>query len=232
MPDDVDNSGFQGFAGRTRLFPLPNVVLFPHVVQALHIFEPRYRELTQAALDGDQLMTIAVLAPGWESNYEGRPALQPAACLARIATHHRLPDGRFNLLLLGLKRVRLLEELPALHSFREALVEVKEDEYPLPGAAERQRIQRRLLEGFRSALPLLPEMQEQVEQFLSSDVSLGILTDILGYSLPLSLAEKLLLLGESNVDRRAELLADYLARMKSGAKTDGKLAYPPEFSQN
>ncbi len=232
MSDDTDNLGFQGFAGRTRLFPLPNVVLFPHVVLALHIFEPRYRELTEAALAGDKLITMALLAPGWEPSYEGRPALQPMACLGRIATHHKLPDGRYNLLLMGLKRVRLLEEFPAEQSFREALVEVMEDEYPPLGAAGRQKIQRQLLDGFRRALPLLPDMQEQVEQFLGSDVSLGILTDILAYSLPLSLDEKLLLLGEANVDRRAAFLADYLTRMKGAGNSDSKLAYPPEFSQN
>ncbi len=232
MSHDADNTELPGFAGRTRLFPLPNVVLFPHVIQALHIFEPRYRELTEAALASDKLITMALLAPGWEPSYEGRPALQPMACLGRIATHHKLPDGRYNLLLMGLKRVRLLEEFPAEQSFREALVEVMEDEYPPLGAAGRQKIQRQLLDGFRRALPLLPDMQEQVEQFLGSDVSLGILTDILAYSLPLSLDEKLLLLGEANVDRRAAFLADYLTRMKGAGNSDSKLAYPPEFSQN
>jgi uncharacterized protein len=232
MSSDSDPSEFQGFAGRTRVFPLPNVVLFPHVIQALHIFEPRYREMTEDALAGDKLITMALLAPGWEPNYEGRPALQPVACLGRIATHHVLPDGRYNLLLLGLKRVRVLEELPAEHSFREALVQVIDDEYPPQGAAERQRIQRQLMDGFRRALPLLPDMQEQVEQFVSSDVSLGILTDILAYSLPLSLDEKLLLLREANVDRRAAQLADYMLRMKGGNEPGSSRAYPPEFSQN
>jgi len=231
MSSDSDIPSFHGFAGRTRLFPLPNVVLFPHVIQALHIFEPRYRQLTEDALAGDKLITMALLAPGWEPHYEGRPSLQPVACLGRIATHHALPDGRFNLLLLGLKRVRLLEELPAERAFREALVQIIDDEYPENGAAARQRVQRQLLDGFRQALPLLPDMQEQVEQFVSSDVSLGILTDILAYSLPLTLDEKLLLLGEANVDRRAAFLADYLSRMKNG-EPENRHNFPPQFSQN
>ncbi len=160
--------------------------------------------------------------------------METIACLGRIATHHQLPDGRYNLLLLGLKRVRILEELPPENAFREALVQVVEDEYPAAGAEHRVRIQKKLLEGFRRVLPLLPDMHEQVEQSLSSDASLGILTDILAYSLPLKLDEKLLLLGEANVDRRATFLADYLTRL--GSPTDDsagkKPKFPPEFSQN
>lgn len=231
MSDELESTGEKGFAGRARLFPLPNLVLYPHVVQALHIFEPRYRELTQDALAGDKLIAMALLAPGWETGYEGRPPLQPTACLGRIATFHELPDGRYNLLLLGLKRVQVVEELPPERSFREALVQIVEDEYPPQGAEARVRIQRQLLEGFRRALPLLPDMQEQVEQFTSSDTSLGILTDILAYSLPLSLDEKLLLLGEANVDRRAAFLADYLTRLGTPS-SDKKQKFPPEFSQN
>src|SRR5215469_8637081 len=86
------------FAGTVRLFPLPNLVLFPHVMQPLHIFEPRYRNLLEDALAADRLIAMALLEPGWESDYEGRPPLGTMACLGRVATHHRLPDGTYNLL--------------------------------------------------------------------------------------------------------------------------------------
>jgi ATP-dependent Lon protease len=231
MSDELESGDATGFAGRARLFPLPNLVLYPHVVQALHIFEPRYRELLRDALEGDKMIAMALLAPGWETGYEGRPPLQPVACLGRIATYHELSDGRYNVLLLGLKRIRIVEELPPERSFREALVQIIEDEYPQDGAEGRVRIQRKLLEGFRRVLPLLPDMQEQVEQFMSNDTSLGILTDILAYSLPLSLDEKLLLLGEANVDRRAAFLADHLTRLGTPSG-DKKPKFPPEFSQN
>src|SRR5271166_2451842 len=95
------------FSGVVRLFPLPNLVLFPHVMQPLHIFEPRYRCLLEDALATDRLVAMALLAPGWESDYEGRPTLCPMACLGRVTTYHRLEDGAYNLLLLGLQRVRL-----------------------------------------------------------------------------------------------------------------------------
>ena len=53
-------------AGMARLFPLPNMVLFPHVVQPLHVFEPRYRQMTADALAGDRLIAVTLLQPGWE----------------------------------------------------------------------------------------------------------------------------------------------------------------------
>src|SRR5690554_5796627 len=104
--DDLDFDVFN-FSGIARLFPLPNLVLFPHVMQPLHIFEPRYRAMMEEAIAGDQLIALAMLAPGWENQYEGRPPLLPMACLGRVATYQRLPDNRFNLLLLGLKRIKI-----------------------------------------------------------------------------------------------------------------------------
>ncbi|MCC7084863.1 MAG: LON peptidase substrate-binding domain-containing protein, partial [Pirellulales bacterium] len=63
-----DNFHFspETFAGTARLFPLPNLVMFPHVLQPLHIYEPRYRAMLEEALDDDKLIAMAMFAPGWE----------------------------------------------------------------------------------------------------------------------------------------------------------------------
>ena len=68
------------FSGVVRLFPLPNVVLFPHVMQPLQIFEPRYLELLDDALADDGLLAMALLEPGWESDYDGRPPIASTVC--------------------------------------------------------------------------------------------------------------------------------------------------------
>ena len=73
MSDDL--SPLTHFAGTARLFPLPNLVLFPHVMQPLHVFEPRYRQMTADALTGDRLIGLVLLKPGWEADYEGKPAV-------------------------------------------------------------------------------------------------------------------------------------------------------------
>jgi Lon protease-like protein len=93
------------------IFPLPDVVLFPRMVLPLHIFEPRYRKMVADALEGAKVIGMALLRPGWEDGYEGRPPVYERACAGLIEQCETLPDGRFNLVLRGLARVRIVEEL-------------------------------------------------------------------------------------------------------------------------
>src|SRR5262249_47808902 len=89
-----DQAALAGFNGLARRFPLPNLVLFPHVVQGLHIFEPRYRQLMTDALATDRTISIVLLRPGWEEEYDEKPAIEPVACLGRIVWHEKMSDGR------------------------------------------------------------------------------------------------------------------------------------------
>jgi Lon protease-like protein len=104
------------------VFPLPNVVLFPGVFLPLHIFEPRYRDMIGDALLGDRIIGLALLRPGWERDYEGRPPVYPIGCSGVITHFERLPDGRYNIVLRGLERFRILQEDHTL-SYRRAAVE-------------------------------------------------------------------------------------------------------------
>ena len=73
-----------------KVFPLPSVVLFPHTVLPLHIFEPRYRDLVRDALASDKVMALAQLEPGYEGSYAGRPRMRPMVCAGVIAWHEEL----------------------------------------------------------------------------------------------------------------------------------------------
>lgn len=92
------------------LFPLPDAVFFPATVFPLHVFEPRYREMTTDALEGARILVMALLRPGWEADYEGRPPILPVGCAAEIVHSHQLPDGRSYLTMRGLTRVRIEAE--------------------------------------------------------------------------------------------------------------------------
>ena len=92
------------------IFPLPNVVLFPNVFLPLHIFEPRYRQMVADALAGDRIIGMVLLRPGWEGNYEGRPPVYPIGCAGLITHAEPLTDGRYNIVLRGLEKFRILEE--------------------------------------------------------------------------------------------------------------------------
>ncbi len=224
LSDDLSFSP-ESFSGRVRLFPLPNLVVFPHVMQPLHIFEPRYRAMLEESLADDGLIAMVLLAPGWESDYEGRPPLRPTGCLCRVASHHQTAEGSYNVLVLGVRRIKIVRELPPQKSYREAEVELHDDAYPDERAVDRDRLQHQLLEAFKRILPKMPEAQEQLDQLLGAQIPLGMLSDIVAYTLDIDLQFKERLLGETCVDSRAEQLLEFLDRVR-------RMAFPPEFSVN
>ncbi len=101
------------------VFPLPNTVLFPDTVLPLHIFEPRYRRMIDDVSGGDGHLAIALLEPGFEEDYEGSPAFHRVGTLGRIENLEKLDNGRFNLHLVGLRRVEF-EEIPSPTPYRVA----------------------------------------------------------------------------------------------------------------
>jgi Lon protease-like protein len=130
--------------GALKVFPLPSAVLFPGTALPLHIFEPRYRALVRDCLATDRVMALADLAPGWEEDYEGRPPVMPIACAGVVVWQEELAEGRYNILLQGVSRVRLLEELPPKHAYRELRAQVI-SEAPYRGPLE-ELLRRMVLE--------------------------------------------------------------------------------------
>jgi uncharacterized protein len=105
------------------IFPLPNCVLLPGGLLPLHVFEPRYRDLTRDCLAGTQLMAVARLRPGYELAYYGRPPVYERCGVGRIICSEELPDGRYALRLRGVARIEIARELPVERSYR--IVEAK-----------------------------------------------------------------------------------------------------------
>lgn len=87
------------------VFPLPTVNLFPETTASYHIFEPRYVEMIQSVLEGDGLLAMGVLKPGYESEYYGAPDIFPVGCLGRVQSYEKLENGKYNIVLEGLFRV-------------------------------------------------------------------------------------------------------------------------------
>jgi Lon protease-like protein len=92
------------------LFPLSSVVLFPGCLAPLHIFELRYRQMTEAALEGERLIGMVTVRPDAHEEMEGDPPIYAVGCAGFLTDHERLPDGRYNLVLRGLKRFRIESE--------------------------------------------------------------------------------------------------------------------------
>jgi Lon protease-like protein len=104
------------------IFPLPNVVLFPNVFLPLHIFEPRYREMVADALASDRMIGMVLLRPGWEHEYDATPAVYSVGCTGVMTHADRLTDGRYNIVLRGIERFRIVEE-DHQRAYRRATVE-------------------------------------------------------------------------------------------------------------
>jgi len=114
------------------IFPLPNAALFPGAALPLHVFEPRYRELIRDALSGRRILAVARLLPGYEEQYEGRPPVHPVCGVGVIESHSERKDGRFDVSLRGLARVRIVSELPPLRSYRQVRAERLREPSPDP----------------------------------------------------------------------------------------------------
>ncbi|RUL84891.1 LON peptidase substrate-binding domain-containing protein [Tautonia sociabilis] len=222
----------RGFEGDCRLFPLPDVVLFPHCVLPLHIFEPRYRQMTEDALASDRLIAMVQIRDGADGNATADPPIDSVACLGRIFDHHRLEDGRYNLLLVGLKRVRLICELETDRLYRKARVEPLEDVYPDEPIEE---LRDELISLFRQTCHREGRVEPEIARLLEAPVPTGVLTDLLGHYLELSPALKRNFLAEYRVERRARslirLLREHLQALGRPSE-DGGIGFPPPFSRN
>jgi Lon protease-like protein len=99
------------------IFPLPNSVLFPDTVLPLHIFEPRYRQMVRDVSNAEGQIAIALLQSGFEDDYDGAPAFHRTGTVGRVEHMEELDNGRFNLHLVGLRRVDF-EEIPSPTAYR------------------------------------------------------------------------------------------------------------------
>ena len=203
-------------------------------MQPLHVFEQRYRDLLEDALAGDQLIAMAALAPAGRGTTRGGRRCIRWPALAGSPRHYRLADGTYNVLLLGLRRVKLVRELATARRFREAKVELCTDVYSACSPARRRALQQELRKALLQVLPTLPEAREQLDQLLGGDVPLGLLTDVVGYMLDIDIQCKQSLLAEVNVYRRVQLLLCHLSETVAelAANDAASLCFPPQFSAN
>lgn len=92
------------------IFPLDDIMLFPHASRPLHIFEPRYRQMVADALEGNRIIGMVMLRPGYEGEYEGNPPIYEIGTAGVIANVEELADGRYNIVLRGITKFRVASE--------------------------------------------------------------------------------------------------------------------------
>jgi Lon protease-like protein len=186
------------------IFPLPNLVFFPNTRLPLHIFEPRYRQMVADVLEADQRIGIVLLRPGWEADYYGVPAVHTCGTVGLIEQSVALEDGRYNLLLQGQNRFRILQEVSS-SPYRVARVVRQSDILPEPPEAHIYR--ESLAELSRQYLRYLPGQIPVPEIEM---VSLDSLTNALVMSLNFEIEVKQRLLEMDDVTERSEEVATEL----------------------
>ncbi len=192
------------------LFPLPNVVLFPHVFLPLHIFEPRYREMVRDALAGDRIIGMVLLRAGGGEEEADNPPVYPMGCAGLITHCERLADGRYNIVLRGLYKFSILAE-DRTRSYRRARVETIAEADDVEGLREGRRRLERLLTGTGSNLKLPGGMND------------ADLVNALSQYLEFDPVEKQALLERSGLVERCRALGDLLEMQSLAASGNFRL---------
>lgn len=208
------------------LFPLPNIVFFPHTRLPLHVFEPRYRQMVMDALESDQRFGIVLLRPGWESEYFGAPAVYDHGTVGTIEQAVPLDDGRYNIVVRGDARFRIVDEIPGV-PYRTARVVTDPD---LDRGLQEAYAKREWLAGIsKQYLHYLPD-QTAVPEI--ETVTLDALTNALIMSLNLDMEEKQKLLEERDVLARAEQVGTELASRIESLRFLAPFRMPGEPGRN
>jgi ATP-dependent Lon protease len=202
LPDDFD--------GLVRLFPLPELVVFPHAMQPLHIFEPRYCEMLNESLAADHLIAMSTLTGGIAATKQQAPPVASTVCLGKIISHAEVDGDRHNILLVGIQRAKIIREIDAGRPFRIAEVQVEKDIYSPSGAESRLALKGALLEAFAQIIPVSENVQKNLHELMAGQMGLGPITDIISYTLPFDSEAKLRLLAQPDVDVRAQQLIGLL----------------------
>jgi Lon protease-like protein len=189
------------------IFPLPDVVLFPRQVLPLHIFEPRYRAMTEDVLAGHRAIAIALLRPGFESEYfTPQAAIHRIIGVGRIVAAERLTDGKFNMLLRGEGRASIVRE----HDGRPYRVaEIRPlDTHCSVAEREARCLRKRLQETIASANECVLASRDAFLKLFDAELSLGGLVDLLASSAPIAGEIRQALLDELDDAARAEKLIE------------------------
>lgn len=206
--------------GRLSIFPLAKVQLFPGSLLPLYVFEPRYREMTADCLAGGGSMAVAHLLPGYEADYQGRPSVAPIAGAGQVVAHRRNEDGTYNILLRGVSRVRILEELPPERAYREVRAALLPDLPALQAPFEQQAMVLAAARALQVQVDRLcarapdPESAADLRALCHEALaggSAGLMADALTPLLVRTPARRQELLEEQDVLRRLEVLSAEVA---------------------
>ena len=209
------------------IFPLPNVVFFPRIILPLHIFEPRYKHMVREVLQNERSLGMVLLQQGWQNDYLGAPLVHKIGCMGRIETYEKLPEGRFNILLNGVRRfeiLRFVQEKP----YRLAVVKLLEETPFVLENHQQLRAREDLMEKFLTYLQHVLGMELNDDRF-DRTASLETVVNQVAAVLDIPVQTKQELLEVSSMDQRLSQVRDILDRGLDHADKLGQVVQKMRF---
>ena len=204
---------------RLPLFPLPNVVLFPHALLPLHIFEERYRAMVRDILSGARFIAVSLIAADAVEGEE-KPPVQPIAGVGEVVMAHELPDGRFNLVVRGRARVHIDEELASDRPYRLVTATLVPDNAVEPGELrDADQALRALINQLADAIP---EGGELLRQVVASQPTPAELVDVVAAALIVDPLLRQRLLETRDIGKRIERVAAEVVGMTARIGGSGR----------
>lgn len=233
MPEMIQIDFSHSFA----LFPMAGVCLLPHAKIPLHVFEPRYTKMVNDALDSSGQIALATFqGDEWKQEYHGSPAIRPIVCLSQIERHEKLPMGRYNILVQGICRARILKEEDSPSSecpYRMARLEPLEsnpDAHEAELVGWRTRMRQLLDDGDLDRHRFQPKVLEWFER---EDIPSHVLIEIVGHLLMTTVDDaerRYRLLSESDTLMRAEYTEREIHRLVHEINSvEGQMTGWPKF---
>lgn len=225
MSEGEANSIQVHFGRPMPLFPLHDVVVLPSVVAPLHLFEPRYLQMMKKVLDTSGQFAMATFeGDRWREEYHGRPPIRPVVCVCQVVRHERRVDGRYDALVQGVCRARIVEESPADADrlYREAvLAPVGPDDDEIDESALADH--RRRIADLLGEAPLTrfvdgrgQPLSEALQEYLESDQTpTHVVIDLIGHLMLRTAPIRYSLLAEADPARRARIVIDELEHIRS-----------------
>jgi len=210
------------------LFPLASCPLLPAATIPLHVFEPRYRQLTQHAIEHGRPIAMAMFeGDAYQHDYHGAPPICPVVCLGQVLRHQQLADGRYHVLLQGTQRARIEEELinpPTM--YRQAYLRPLDDDTTLEIdlSITRDKLNRLLADPVLDHLASFKPLREH----LSADLPTSVVIDLATLCTAASDDQRYRVLAESDPRQRAAWLTDHLGDLLATLRTADRYRHPTD----
>lgn len=187
------------------VFPLEGAVIMPGAQLPLNIFEPRYLEMVRDSLASDHL--IGMIQPDSQSHGDWH-GLCATGCAGRISGYQETPDGRIEILLTGVCRFDVSQELPSTQGYRRVLPNWSrfEADYEYPGFDE----SRQQTPFFAQLDHYLQSKELEIEQASLHKIPFARLLNVLTTLLPLPHSDKQAIIETVTFDERYKLLISQL----------------------